>query len=47
MPSAKDLIAIQPIATGEVDRLRYQLFDKPASEHRENEGFSDASSTSE
>ena len=32
MESAKDLIAIQPIASGEVDGLRYEVFEKPSSE---------------
>ena len=43
--SAKDLIAIQPIATGEVDGLRYQVFERPSSDDDEKTDPSDTSST--
>ena len=45
LEGSKDIAEAQPIATGEVDGLRYQVFERPSSDDDEKTDPSDTSST--
>ena len=45
LENSKDIVEAQPIASGELDGLRYEVFEKPAAENDDKEGLSDTSSS--